>query len=79
VLRFNSSLQSGKPISETTIRSLRVKVGRTPNLITDVEGGPSKVVVDRRAEANSAEHDSGAEADGTDFKISQSKHEVPLR
>ena len=56
-----------------------MKVGRTPDLITDVEGSPSKVVVDRCAEADSAEHDSGAEAHGTDFKISPSKHEVPLR
>jgi hypothetical protein len=45
--------------------------------MTDVQGGPSKVVIDRGGEANSAEHDSGAEADGTDFKIGQSKHEVP--
>ena len=54
-----------------------MKVGRMPDLITDVEGGPSKVVVDRDAEANGAEHDSGEEADGTHFKIGQSKHEIP--
>jgi hypothetical protein len=54
-----------------------VKVGRTPDLITDVEGSPSKVVVDRCTEANSAEHDSRAQAHGTEFKIGQSKHDNP--
>jgi hypothetical protein len=78
VLCFNSGLQSGQPVSDPTIGSLGVKVGRMPDLITNVEGGPSKVVVDRCAEANGAEHDSGAEADGTHVKIGQSKHEIPL-
>jgi hypothetical protein len=79
LLCFNSGLQPSQPLSDPPIGSLRVKVGRMPDLMTDVEGGPSEVVIDRCGEANSAEHDSGAEADGTNLKISQSKHEVPLR
>jgi hypothetical protein len=58
---------------------LGVKVDRTPDLMTDVQGGPSKVMIDRCRKANSAEHNSAAEADGADFKIGQSKHEIPLR
>jgi hypothetical protein len=79
VLSFNRGLQSVQSLSDPSIGSLGAKVDRTPDLMTDVQGGPSKVVIDRCGKANSAEHDSGAEADGADFKIGQSKHEVPLR
>ena len=52
-----------------------MKVGRTPDLMTDVDGGLSQAAV---SETNGAEHDGGAAADGTDFQIGQSKHEVLL-
>jgi hypothetical protein len=44
VLFFNSGFQLDQPISGPTIRSLGAKVGRTPDLMAYVEGGPSKVV-----------------------------------
>src|SRR6516164_5221846 len=68
-------LQLGQTISNPTIGSLRVKLGRTSDLMTDVDGGLSQAAV---SETNGAEHDGGAAADGTDFQISQSKHEVLL-
>jgi hypothetical protein len=38
---FDSGLQLGQPISDPAVGSLGVKVSRTPDLITDVEGSPS--------------------------------------
>jgi hypothetical protein len=78
VLFVNSGFQLGQPISGPTIRSLGVKVGRTPDLMAYMEGSPSKVVVVGCGAANSAEHNGGTEADGADFRIGQSKHGVPL-
>jgi len=79
VLFFNNGSQLGQTISDPTIGSLGVKVGRTPDLTANMEGDPSKVAVFGCGEVNGAQRDGGADGDGADFKICQRRHGVSVK